>query len=64
MIERLGLLEPFLDDHVLDLREHATTGREEHRDLAGLADLDDALAEARVIDAVTDLEPLARAIRP
>src|SRR5439155_23715603 len=37
--------------------------REEHRHLARLRDLDDALAEARMIDALADVEPLARAIR-
>ena len=48
---------------VLGLHEHAPTGREEHGDLAGLGDLDDALTEARVIDALADVELLARAVR-
>src|SRR5688500_3604646 len=36
------------------LHEHAPAGREEHRDLARLGDLDDALAEARMLDALAD----------
>src|SRR3990167_4843968 len=48
---------------VLGLDQHAAPGGEEHGDLAGLADLDHALAEARVIDALTDVERLARPVR-
>ena len=64
VVERLGPRQSTAPDRAFfRLDEDAATGGEEQRDLAGLGDLDDALPEAHVIDAITDLEALARAIR-
>src|ERR1043165_1722434 len=57
MIERLGPLELAARRAFLRLHEHATTRREEHGDLAGLGNLDDALAKLHVLDALANVVP-------
>src|SRR6201999_602046 len=63
VIERFRALERGLHGG-LGLDEHAPATPEEHGDLARLRNLDDALAEVRVLDALADGEALRRAIRP
>src|SRR5262249_52875306 len=64
VVERLGARQSAACVRRVGLHEHTATSRAGEGGLADLGDLDDALTEIDVIDALADLELVARAVRP